>query len=119
MVRYRVFTDTKVACLLDYDIYKSIKLIAALNGTRPLDPVGPPQLIPDRSTGRAGQFIVDLSDAAPQQREGESVHHSAISNVTFLFRFQEMDTSHVSFNWTVSKIHCMHITTLDYITHPC
>ena len=77
------------------------------NGTLPLDPIGPPRLIPDRSTGRPGQFIVDLSDAAPQQREGESVDRSAISNddiVTFLFRFEEVNTSNVSFNWTVSKI---------------
>jgi hypothetical protein len=36
--------------------------------------------------------------------------------VTFLFRFEEMNTSNVSFNWTVSKdnkVHvkyqCMHI----------
>ena len=72
-------------------------------GVPPLDPIGPPRLIPDRSTERAGQFIVDLSDAAPKPREGESIDRSAILSVTFLFRFEEVNTSNVSFNWTVSK----------------
>ena len=49
-------------------------------GVRPFDPIGPPRLIPDCSTQRAGQFIVDLSDAAPQPREGESIDRSTISN---------------------------------------
>ena len=74
-------------------------------GPHPPDPIGPPRLIPDRTTGRAGQFIVDLSNAAPQPQEDESIDRSTISSVTFLFRFEEVNTSNVSFNWTVSK--CM------------
>ena len=72
-------------------------------GAPPLDPIGPPRLILDRSTQRAGQFIIDLSDAAPQHLEGESIDHSAILSVTFLFQFEEVNTSNVSFNWTVSE----------------
>ena len=70
----------------------------------PLDPIGPPRLIPDRSTGRPGQFIVDLSDAAPRQREGsgEIVDRTDVAPVTFLFRFEDMNSSNVFFNWTVS-----------------
>ena len=68
----------------------------------PPDPVGPPQLNPDRSSGRAGQFIVDLSAAAPQPQEDEVVDRENISAVTFLFRFEDMKSSKVFFNWTVS-----------------
>ena len=72
----------------------------------PLDPIGPPRLIPDRSTGRPGQFIVDLSDAAPQQGEGSGyggvVNQTDVAPVTFLFRFEDMNSSNVFFNWTVS-----------------
>ena len=72
------------------------------NGSLPLDPIGSPRLIPDRSTGRTGQFIVDLSDAAPQPREGEVVNRTNVSAVTFLFRLEDVNSSNVFFNWTVS-----------------
>ena len=81
-----------IILFLEQETYRSL----------PLDPVGPPRLIPDRSTERAGQFIVDLSDAAPQLREGEVVNRTNISAVTFLFRFEEVNSSNVFFNWTVS-----------------
>ena len=68
----------------------------------PLDPIGAPRLIPDRSTVRTGQFIADLSDAAPQPHEGQVVNRTLISAVTFLFRFEDMNSSKVFFNWTVS-----------------
>ena len=80
-----------------------LAIIFVLKGSPPPDPIGPPRLIPDQTMRRPGQFIVDLSDAAPQPREGESIDRSAISSVTFLFRFEEVNTSNVSFNWTVSK----------------
>jgi hypothetical protein len=72
------------------------------NESLPLDPIGPPRLIPDRSTGKTGQFTVDLSDAVPQPREGGVVNRTNISAVTFLFRFEDMNSSDVFFNWTVS-----------------
>ena len=68
----------------------------------PLDPVRPPRLIPDHSTVRAGQFIVDLSEAAPQPLESQVVNRTNISAVTFLFRFVDLNSSVVFFNWTVS-----------------
>ena len=73
-----------------------------VNGSLPLDPVGPPWLIPDRSTGRPGQFIIDLSDAAPQPRAGELTNRTNIPAVTFLFRFEDINSSSTFFNWTVS-----------------
>ena len=77
-------------------------LVQEAGRSPPLDPVGPPRLIPDRSTGRAGQFIVDLSDAAPQPLESQAVNRTNISAVTFLFRFVDLNSSVVFFNWTVS-----------------
>ena len=68
----------------------------------PLHPTGPPRLMPDHSTGRAGQYITDLSEAAPQPQDGEVVNRTNISAVTFLFRFEDMNSSNVFFNWTVS-----------------
>ena len=68
----------------------------------PPDPVEPPRLIPDRSSGRTGQFIVSLSAAAPQPQEDEIVDRTNVSAVTFLFRFEDMNSSKVFFNWTVS-----------------
>ena len=80
----------------------SLFLEQETNGSLPLHPTGPPRLMPDRSTGRAGQYIVDLSEAAPQPQDGEVVDRTNISAVTFLFRFEDMNSSNVFFNWTVS-----------------
>ena len=68
----------------------------------PLHPTGPPRLMPEHSTGRAGQYITDLSEAAPQPQDGRVVNRTNISTVTFLFRFEDMNSSNVFFNWTVS-----------------
>ena len=69
---------------------------------RPRDPIGPPSLIPERSTERAGQFIIDLSGAALQPQADEVINRTAIPAVVFLLRFEEVNSQNVSFNWTVS-----------------
>ena len=75
--------------------------IEAAAGALPRDPVGRPSLIPEQSTERAGQFIIDLSGAAPRPQRGEHTRTTS-SAVTFLFRFEEMTTQNVSYIWTVS-----------------
>ena len=73
------------------------------SGDLPLDPIGPPVLIPERKYKRAGHFFVDLSTAAPQADMNESINRTVIDAVTFLFRFED-NSSNVFFNWTVSSI---------------
>ena len=75
-------------------------IILEAAGDLPRDPVGPPSLIADESSERAGQFITDLSGAAPQPQRRERVHTA----VTFLFRIEEMTTHNVSYIWTVSAV---------------
>ena len=73
----------------------------AFDGTPPPDPIKPPYLIPDWRTGKAGQFIVDLSVAAPSQANGSSclsnlkLEPSPVlplgdDSVIFLFKFEEI-----------------------------
>ena len=73
----------------------------AIDGDLPLDPEGPPVLIPERTSRRAGHFFVDLRSAAPQPEEDEEVNRTS-SAVTFLLRFEEVNSTDVFFNWTVS-----------------
>ena len=78
---------------------------------RPLNPIGPPRLTPDCSTQRAGQLIVDLSDAAPQTQKsssdidgsGEPLVPLSVDPVTFLFKFEELYSHNVSYEWVVSR----------------
>lgn len=65
----------------------------------PQGPIAPPVLIPERKSSKPGQFVVDLSSAAPRPPEGESVD---IHPVTFLFKFEEVNSSNVFYNWSVS-----------------
>ena len=88
-----------------------IPLLEKLNQSRaPPAPVGPPLLIPVQTeSGRvlAGQFTVDLSGAVPQLENCESANENDItmvSAVAFLFKFEDVDSHNVSFNWTVSAI---------------
>ena len=71
----------------------------------PLDPIGPPVLIPERKSKRPGHYFVDLSSSAPQSDMNESIDRTAIDAVTFLFRFED-NSSNYFFNWTVSSIIC-------------
>ena len=70
----------------------------------PLDPIGPPVMIPERTSKRAGHFFVDLSTAAPQPVMNESNDTTDIDVVVFLFRFVDNNSSNVFFNWTVRSI---------------
>ena len=71
-------------------------------GALPLDPVGPPVLIPERESKRAGHFFVNLFSAAPRSIVNESIDRAAMGAVAFLFRFEEINSSIVFYNWTVS-----------------
>ena len=76
----------------------------------PPAPIGPPLLIPvqtESGTVLAGQFTVDLSGAIPQLQSCESTNENDItvrqtSLVAFLYKFEDVDSYVVSFNWTVS-----------------
>ena len=101
-VQYRVKKiNSKVIGKYDHNIKINV---TEVNETQlPLDPIGPPRLIPDNSTERPGQFIVDLSDAAPQPQDAELVTQTFMPAVTFLFKFQEVDSHNVSYEWLVRK----------------
>ena len=72
-------------------------------GSPPRNPIGPPSLIQDNSTERVGQFIVDLSDAAPQPRGREQITQTDIPTVAFLIKLEELNSHDVSFIWVVRK----------------
>ena len=79
------------------------------DGTPPLNPTGPPQLIPDRSIRKAGQYTIDLSDAIiPEGGSGgidllvREPNNIATDTVTFLLKFEEVHSYNVSYNWVVS-----------------
>lgn len=88
------------------------------------DPIGPPLLIPwpvTTTTQRAGLFTVDLSDAAPQPREGSGGGDSLLSPtdsepeippVAFLFRIEERSSHNISYIWTVRT--CSHTCNIMY-----
>lgn len=75
----------------------------------PPAPIDPPLLIPVQTeSGRvpAGQFTVDLLGAAPQLQSCEATNENDItvrqtSPVAFLYKFEDVDSYNVSFNWTV------------------
>ena len=74
----------------------------------PHDPIGPPLLTPVTNTERAGLFMVDLSDAAPQPMEGSgggdsmiSPTQSPIPPVVFLFKIEERNSHNISYIWMV------------------
>ena len=67
----------------------------------PPAPEGPPWLIPVRDSEIAGQFIADLSGAIPQHHSCESTIENATQPVAFLFKFEDVDSHNISFNWTV------------------
>lgn len=78
-------------------------------GNRPLDPSGPPVLLPDSSSDRVGQFTVDLTGTLPRKQlpTADGVDNgttAAINPVTFLFRFEEMTSHNVSYIWQVSMM---------------
>ena len=64
-------------------------------------PEGPPWLIPVQDSEIAGQFIVDLSGAIPQHRSCESATENATQPVVFLFKFEDIHSYNISFNWIV------------------
>ena len=66
----------------------------------PHAPEGPPWLIPVQDSEIAGQFIVDLSGAIPQHHSCESIENATLP-VVFLFKFEDMHSHNISFNWTV------------------
>ena len=72
------------------------------DGTPPLNPTGPPRLIPDNSTGRDGQYTIDLSDAIPEGGSGFVEPSIIYDTVTFLFKFEEVYSHNVSYRWMVS-----------------
>ena len=82
----------------------------------PRDPIGPPLLIPDTTTERAGLFTLDLSVAAPRLGAGEG--YGGVGDnptvgpteaeippepVVFLFRIEEGTSQNVSYIWVVRK----------------
>jgi hypothetical protein len=69
----------------------------------PPAPQGPPWLIPmqDSESVIAGQFIIDLSGAIPQHHSCESTIENATRPVVFLFKFEDVNSNNISFNWTV------------------
>ena len=80
----------------------------------PHDPIGPPLLVPDMTTERAGLFTLDLSDAAPQLGAGEGSGgagdnpavgptEAEIPPVVFLFRIEEGISHNISYIWVVRK----------------
>ena len=76
------------------------------DGTPPLNPIGPPRLIPDNSTRRAGQYTIDLSDAISVGGSGFMEPDITVTRdtVTFLFKYEEGYSQNVSYNWVVSYI---------------
>lgn len=70
-------------------------------GSLPHDPIDSPTLRLDQGRDRIGQFIIDVSTAAPQPQAGELNQMTVISPVAFLFRFEDMTSNNVSFKWTV------------------
>ena len=64
----------------------------------PPAPEGPPWLIPVQGFG---QFIADLSGAIPHHHSCESTTENATLPVVFLFKFEDMNSHNISFNWTV------------------
>ena len=82
----------------------------------PHDPIGPPLLIPDTTTERAGLFTLDLSVAAPRLGSGEGYGGAGDNQtvgsteaeippgpVVFLFRIEEGTSQNVSYIWVVRK----------------
>ena len=67
----------------------------------PPAPEGPPWLIPVQDSEIAGQFIIDLSGTIPQRHTCESTVENAAQPVVFLFKFEDMNSHNISFNWTV------------------
>ena len=84
-------------------LYSLLYLGELPRGDLPLDPIGPPMLLPERKSKRAGHFFVNLSAAAPQPDVDGSIDRTTIDAVTFLFRFED-NSSNVFFNWTVSTL---------------
>ena len=82
-------------------LYNEVLINVVFDGTPPLNPTGPPRLIPDNSTGRDGQYTIDLSDAIPEGGSGFVEPNITYDTVTFLFKFEKI-YSHVSYRWMVS-----------------
>ena len=70
-------------------------------GERPLDPGGPPILIKQQNPGK---FNIDLSCSVPQHNVSEIVDRRTQPSVAFLFRFEEVNSHDVFFEWIVSTV---------------
>ena len=75
----------------------------------PHDPVGPPSLIRGDENG---QYMVDLSDAAPHFVNGQPSNWTIVA---FLFRLEEVNSHNVSFTWMVRLmvLYCSFIAYYD------
>ena len=72
-----------------------------LYGIRPLDPADPPLLIPER---KPGLFSISVMDAVPQFGSGEMDNGTMnVHPVTFLFKFEVVNSSDVFYDWSVSQ----------------
>ncbi len=89
-----------------------ILLFSSEGGFSPRDPIGPPLLVPIvTTTGRTGQFMLDLSDAAPQPSgEGSGMGDGPLQPqpevppvVVLLFRIEERSSHNTSYIWMVRK----------------
>lgn len=63
----------------------------------PLAPSGPPLLIPVGIS----QILIDLSGAVPQVPDCESANRNDTLPVVFLFKFEDVNSDNVLYNWTV------------------
>lgn len=71
------------------------------NGIHPLDPTDPPLLIPER---KPGLFSISVMDVVPQFGSGEMDDGTMnIHPVTFLFKFEVVNSSDVFYDWSVSQ----------------
>ena len=70
----------------------------------PLAPIAPPRLIPVQDSQSLEQFSIDLTGAIPQIQSCKSAtNENIMSPVMFLYKFEDVNSRNVSFNWTVSS----------------
>ena len=90
------------------EYYYNFDQIKVFEGTPPLNPTGPPQLIPERSIRKAGQYSILLSDAVLERGSGGNAGHGSVvpiesvDIVAFLIKFEEVYSHNISYNWVVS-----------------
>ena len=90
------------------EYYYSFDQLKVFEGTPPLNPTGPPQLIPERSIRKAGQYSILLSDDVPERGPGGNAGHGSVvpiepvDIVAFLIKFEEVYSHNISYNWVVS-----------------